>query len=527
MDVLNAMASCSDAHLVTKFEHALGILNRACVLYSPAHIAMSFNGGKDSTVLLHILRAALFQCGAENGGALAAKSFIFFQPNDFSEIRSFAHEMDQRYSLNMDCLEGPFKEGLDKYIKNNQIRAVVLGTRRGDPNAPGQGIFCPSSDGWPPFMRINPILDWNYHDVWAFLRFLEVPYCRLYDMGYTSVGGTNNTHPNNALLKEDGTFAPAYLLADSRLERSCRAMVSRSPSNSSGHTRNAGIIAIGDELLSGKVEDTNTNASFLCRELKAIGWRVQKVVFVGDDVRTIADEVRSLSMSCDLVVTAGGVGPTLDDVTMESIARATGAALTRHPVLEERIRGHFGNNVTEAHLKMAEAPEGIDIVDIVADKNGAGSPPSPFPLLRCGNIYILPGVPQGCREKWGALKKHLLEGELLPPFHSIVVRLSGTHEVLNGCVLDGVEDEMGGDVELGRDLVPNQEDNSGMLLCLESKDKMQLDAAYEILKGRLPPDSIVKEETRVRSWIHGWGGDSFRLNAIGIWTKPRTSHSRC
>ena len=66
----------------------------------------------------------------------------------------------------------------------------------GDPNADGQDAFCPSSAGWPPFMRLNPILDWGYADVWAFLCTGRVAYCRLYDEGYTSLGGVHNTLPN-------------------------------------------------------------------------------------------------------------------------------------------------------------------------------------------------------------------------------------------------------------------------------------------------------------------------------------------
>lgn len=67
---------------------------------------------------------------------------------------------------------------------------------RGDPNAEDQEYFCPSSAGWPPFMRVNPILDWTYHDVWTFLRATQLPVCCLYEQGYTSLGSVHNTLPN-------------------------------------------------------------------------------------------------------------------------------------------------------------------------------------------------------------------------------------------------------------------------------------------------------------------------------------------
>lgn len=99
------------------------------------------------------------------------------------------------------------------------------------------------------------------------------------------------------------------------------------------------------------------NVAFLCRELRTLGWRVSKVVFVADDVDAIADEISALSASHEMVLTAGGIGPTLDDVTFEAIAKAMKTPLIRHPYLEKLIRSYFGKDVTEAHLKMTKVPQ--------------------------------------------------------------------------------------------------------------------------------------------------------------------------
>src|SRR5438552_15525859 len=95
--------------------------------------------------------------------------------------------------------------------------------------------------------------------------------------------------------------------------------------------KTAGIILIGNEILSGKIEDAN--AVYLCRELRELGVEVRRITVIPDEVSLIAEEVATFSKAFDLVFTSGGVGPTHDDVTIEGVARAMGVAVVRHPTL--------------------------------------------------------------------------------------------------------------------------------------------------------------------------------------------------
>lgn len=81
--------------------------------------------------------------------------------------------------------------------------------------------------GWPQIMRVNPILDWKYSDIWNFLLTCNVPYCELYDLGYTSLGSRTNTGPNPSLKAVDEVtkvvkYLPAYNLENGAEERSGR-----------------------------------------------------------------------------------------------------------------------------------------------------------------------------------------------------------------------------------------------------------------------------------------------------------------
>jgi len=122
---------------------------------------------------------------------------------------------------------GCFKDGLQQ-IKTQypKIKAIYMGTRRDDPCAAQLQVFQVTDPGWPQFMRINPILDLTYKDIWTFILTYKLSYCKLYDNGYTSIGEKHNTKPNPALeyVDEDGVrrYRPAYMLQDTSKERDGR-----------------------------------------------------------------------------------------------------------------------------------------------------------------------------------------------------------------------------------------------------------------------------------------------------------------
>ena len=103
--------------------------------------------------------------------------------------------------------------------------------------------------------------------------------------------------------------------------------------------KTAGIILVGNEILSGKVEDAN--AVFLCRELRTLGVEVRRITVIPDEVQLIADEVATFSRDYDVVFTSGGVGPTHDDVTIEGVARAMMVSVVRHPQLVELLERFY------------------------------------------------------------------------------------------------------------------------------------------------------------------------------------------
>lgn len=151
----------------------------------------------------------------------------------------------------------------------------------------------------------------------------------------------------------------------------------------------AGIVIIGDEILSGKFVEEN--AAFLIGELRALGVELRRIVVIPDDTDEISATVLDLSRRFDHVFTSGGVGPTHDDVTMVAIAKAFDTVIVRQPELEERVRAYWGAKLSEPNLRLADVPRGAELV---YGKDQV------WPVVCVHNVYVLPGVPALFRRKF-------------------------------------------------------------------------------------------------------------------------------
>lgn len=270
----------TDPDLARKVRSAVELCEQVIRDVGQQHCALSFNGGKDCTVLVHILSAVLRRLNGNQGLPRIAALYITC-PSPFAAVERFIDfcvSPMHGYNLDIISVSGGMKRGIATYLdgggerrsasttttssgeggRPREIKAMFVGTRRDDPHGPQLAPRSWTDNDWPRVERIHPILDWTYADVWRFLRSphlastdtalgiprdqlakawgttgggsLGVPYCVLYDQGYTSLGSTFNTLPNPELRintgeeeeRGEGRWKPAYMLQDGSLERAGR-----------------------------------------------------------------------------------------------------------------------------------------------------------------------------------------------------------------------------------------------------------------------------------------------------------------
>ena len=171
----------------------------------------------------------------------------------------------------------------------------------------------------------------------------------------------------------------------------------------SERTVTAALVIIGNEILSGRTRDENL--AFLAQELNGIGIQLREVRVVPDAEADIVEAVNACRAKHDHVFTTGGIGPTHDDITAASVARALDRALVRHPEAERRLLAYYPpEKVNEARMKMADTPEGAELID---------NPVSVAPGFTVENVHVLPGVPSILQAMLPGLKPRLQGGAVV------------------------------------------------------------------------------------------------------------------
>jgi len=170
----------------------------------------------------------------------------------------------------------------------------------------------------------------------------------------------------------------------------------------------AAVIIIGNEILSGRTQDVNLNT--IAKKLSEIGVKLAEARVVPDVEAEIIAAVNALRARYTYVFTTGGIGPTHDDITSATIAKAFGVPLIEHPDARARLLGFYTPaKLNEARLSMAYVPEGAELID---------NPISAAPGYRIENVFVLAGVPTVMQAMMNAVAADLQHG---PAISSVTI----------------------------------------------------------------------------------------------------------
>jgi molybdenum cofactor synthesis domain-containing protein len=176
----------------------------------------------------------------------------------------------------------------------------------------------------------------------------------------------------------------------------------------------AAVLIIGDEVLSGRTQDTNLNT--LARFLGALGIDLMEARTVGDRKAQIVDGLNALRAGHDYVFTTGGIGPTHDDITADAVATAFGVALPEHPEALAVLARRYGDDFNAARRRMARIPEGGTLI---------ANPVTDAPGFQIGNVFVLAGVPKIMTAMLEDVAPRLRTGAVV---HARTIRVTGVGE---------------------------------------------------------------------------------------------------
>ena len=220
------------------------------------------------------------------------------------------------------------------------------------------------------------------------------------------------------------------------------------------------IIIIGNEILSGRTHDKNSH--WLAGELTALGINTMEVRVVPDVKEMIIETVRTCAKQYDYIFTTGGIGPTHDDITAESIAEAFHVEIELNPVAHQLLKDHYGDELNEARLKMAHIPKGATLIENAL---------SAAPAFNIENVYVMAGIPSIMQVMFGSIKHQLAGG---PPTLSATVT-GATSEGMIATELTAIQERYA-DVDIGS--YPFFADGKlGVSIVMRGLDQARIDAA--------------------------------------------------
>lgn len=196
----------------------------------------------------------------------------------------------------------------------------------------------------------------------------------------------------------------------------------------------AAMVIIGNEILSGRTQDANL--SYAATKLNEFGIQMREVRVIPDVENTIIETVNELRHNHHYVFTTGGIGPTHDDITADSIAKAFGVPLEINPMARALLEQHYGaDNLTEARLRMARVPQGGVLID---------NPLSRAPGFQIGNVLVMAGIPVVMQSMIDSVAPRLIGGK--PVLSRSVMALVRESDIADG--LSALQDKYS-TVEIG------------------------------------------------------------------------------
>ena len=241
--------------------------------------------------------------------------------------------------------------------------------------------------------------------------------------------------------------------------------------------RGAAAVIIGNEVLTAKVVEQN--GAHLIRRLRERGVPLRSVQLVPDEIDAIVEALTLARRNARWVITSGGIGPTHDDVTVRAVAMALGRQVVRLASMEQLIKDHYADRLSPEALRLADAPEGAELI------LQAGTW---YPVLSCDGVFMLPGVPDLFRAQLEAVLARV-EGK---PVFIKTLFVSDAEADIAG-VLDRVALTMP-EVSIGSYPTFNRAAGYKVMLTVEAAEATPVEKAVGRLTAELPAGTILRVE---------------------------------